>query len=116
MPSRTTDAELEQPPKAVRASWALVMFDAKGGQHFVAGVSLEGSPDMPGSMETLPPGDVARIRADGYLNVAPVAANRLMSGGAVVVRAAFAMQGVAAGWSRALFSENAVPVSLQFAK
>jgi hypothetical protein len=37
-------------------------------------------------------------------------------GGDVVARAAFAMQGIADGWSRTLFSENTVPVSLQFAK
>jgi len=94
---------------------SLLIVDPDGGEHLIGTVILDGSELFADTLETVLPGEIARIRTREQINVGPEMASRLAASNPATVRAVFAMDTTPIGLSSRVISENALPATLRLA-
>lgn len=109
-------AAFEHLPRRTEARIRLQVTDRDGRVRLISVIGLNGSPDIPGSFQTLLPGETASIRASGPAYVDPDMAGPMDSAGPVPVRAALTLvartQPPTAAWETVL-SLNTIPTSFR---
>jgi hypothetical protein len=115
LPWSVDRAAVERGGPFLQASLALMVMDADRRENLIGAVILDGSDDVPGSLEVIEPGEIARIRTRERINVRAVAAQALVSVNPALVQAIFTMKMPPIGVTARVISDNSIPVSLRLA-
>lgn len=112
----STDRELiERPGESFsQVTLGLQATDAAGREYLLASAILDGSTRVPGSIETLLPGEEAVIRSEERINFPSETAAQIAAGGPLEIKAVLTMKAFPmTTWWKPVLSSNKVDVSIR---